>query len=409
MRPKLRRVSLAVILTGLILGLMYFVPATHGQESRRPLSQNEVVSLLESGVASSRIQEIVRARGVSFPWSSETERRMRGAGADDDILKLLREIAPQPPPPAPAQPADATLLLEVSPGGARAFIDDEDVGTASAAGSLKVSRLKPGKHRIKIAFDGYRQYEQNLSAAPGETVRLVVTLEKTDRGTALLSAAVDAAGREALSKLRTLQLEGVWNISSAGMSFNWNTRGVYVLPDPSSGELGRVRHDQQGSFGSTVEVVAGNSGWSKSAFKTEVLTPDELRRYRGFMLRFPPILLQQCLRGQVQGEFLAEGKIGVVAVNILQITDVLGMTVRVMLDAQTHDILKISYQDTLPEEAFGPGPIRIEEVFLDYRPVDGLRVPFKYVMLYEGNRVSEATYSRYVLNPTVDGALFNLP
>jgi hypothetical protein len=383
--------------------------AVSAQETRKPLNQNEIVNLLENGVPSSRVQDIARERGISFPWSAEAERQIRIAGASDELLKALQEIAPQPPPPAPVEPADATLLLEVNPGGARVYVDGGDMGAASPAGSLKVSRLKPGKHQVKLTLDGYRNHEQSLKASAGETLRLVITLEKMDRGAALLTAAIDAAGRDALSKLRTMQLEGVWKFTSAQMSFEWNTRGVYVLPDPASGELGRMRFDQQGSLGSAVEVIAGNTGWSKNAFKTEAHSPDEIRRMRGGMLRFPPVLLQQCLRGTVQGEFLAEGKIEGNTVNILQITDALGMTVRLILDGQTHDILKVSYQDTLPEQAFGPGPIRIEEAFFDYRVVDGLRVPFKYVMLYEGNRMAETTYSRYVLNPTVDGALFNRP
>jgi len=107
-----------VVFEVVFLSAALAVAAAFGQETRKALNQKEIATRLENGVASSRVQDIARGRAISFPWSSEAERQIRGAGANDELLKALREIALQPPPPAPALAADATMLLEVSPGGA---------------------------------------------------------------------------------------------------------------------------------------------------------------------------------------------------------------------------------------------------------------------------------------------------
>jgi hypothetical protein len=56
----------------------------------RGLRVSEIVELLEGGVDTNRIFELVRQRGVSFRLDSETEVRFRGAGANEKLMRAIR-------------------------------------------------------------------------------------------------------------------------------------------------------------------------------------------------------------------------------------------------------------------------------------------------------------------------------
>lgn len=59
----------------------------------RGLRVSEIVELLEGGVDTNRIFELVRQRGVSFRLDSETEVRFRGAGANEKLMRAIRTAA----------------------------------------------------------------------------------------------------------------------------------------------------------------------------------------------------------------------------------------------------------------------------------------------------------------------------
>ena len=72
-------------------------------------------------------------------------------------------------------------MIEVTPGGAQAYIDDEPVGTTSSAGRLRLSSLGPGEHRVRISLAGYRDHEQTIQLAAGQTASVTASLESAAR------------------------------------------------------------------------------------------------------------------------------------------------------------------------------------------------------------------------------------
>ncbi len=144
------------------------------REARKALERDQVIELLESGVSPLRVGELARDYGVAFEMSEEVEAQLIDAGATEGLLKTLHELAPRPPP----RPAGAALLLiEATPGGAQAYIDDEPVGTTSSQGRLKLSRLAPGTHRVRLSFPGYQDYEQSVELVTGKTVKVAANLQ----------------------------------------------------------------------------------------------------------------------------------------------------------------------------------------------------------------------------------------
>src|SRR5262249_49598500 len=70
-------------------------PSTNGTDfsvpAGAPLSQNEVVTLLQSGVASTRVEKIVETRGVDFALTPQITSRIRSAGGSTALIGNIAE------------------------------------------------------------------------------------------------------------------------------------------------------------------------------------------------------------------------------------------------------------------------------------------------------------------------------
>jgi outer membrane lipoprotein-sorting protein len=57
--------------------------------------------------------------------------------------------------------------------------------------------------------------------------------------------------------------------------------------------------------------------------------------------------------------------------------------------------------------AIGTQPTSLSSEFSDFRTVDRVLFPFRIVNYARGNKISEITISRYLINPAIDDSLFN--
>jgi len=83
--------------------------------------------------------------------------------------------APYPPAP-PAQGGAASLAIRVQPVGADVFIDGERWD--SSGDDRLVVQVAPGVHHIEVRRDGYRTYATDITARPGETSTVNISLTR---------------------------------------------------------------------------------------------------------------------------------------------------------------------------------------------------------------------------------------
>lgn len=160
---KLSAVGLALFICG-----MFLLMQAPAQVSKK-LSKEAVIRLLKGEVAPNRVVAIAQEQGIDFQLNPETEKELRAAGATEDLMTRLRDLALQPAAATADARGTATLLLGSTPGEAQVYVDDEFVGKTNPEGRLKVSNLAVGEHRVRLSLDGYRDREEKMNLAEGTT------------------------------------------------------------------------------------------------------------------------------------------------------------------------------------------------------------------------------------------------
>jgi hypothetical protein len=180
--------SSRIVLISILFSLAALLPATaQEQKKREPLTEDEIIRLLQGGVSADRIQSLAQEFGISFQMTAAAERDLRDAGAPESLLQALQGIVPRPAAPKPNKPESTTpaasppiLSIESTPGGAQVFVDDELIARTSAEGRLKIPSLAPGKHRLRLAHDGYRDFEMPIELGSTGTATVVATLQAAE-------------------------------------------------------------------------------------------------------------------------------------------------------------------------------------------------------------------------------------
>ena len=100
-------------------------PARRPAASTRGLSEGELIELLEAGVSSKRLGQLVDEKGISFAVTPAVTSRLRAKGATDELIAVLRDAGGIQParPPARGTTQAATRTRAPQPaapsGGAR--------------------------------------------------------------------------------------------------------------------------------------------------------------------------------------------------------------------------------------------------------------------------------------------------
>jgi len=77
------------VLVSFLVALLAAVGAILADQSEPPLSEADLVRLLEGGVTPARVASLVGERGVDFQLTPEIELRLRRAGADDGVIAAV--------------------------------------------------------------------------------------------------------------------------------------------------------------------------------------------------------------------------------------------------------------------------------------------------------------------------------
>jgi hypothetical protein len=147
----------------------------NAQKVVKKLTKQDIIDLLTGDVPSAQVAQEARKAGISFQVTASVAKEIRDAGGTEDLVRVLRTLAPRAPAapasnPRTAHPASPpVLMIESSPGQSQVYIDDEPVGITSQQGRLRLTRLTAGEHRVRISLSGYQDHEETVTLGGGVT------------------------------------------------------------------------------------------------------------------------------------------------------------------------------------------------------------------------------------------------
>jgi hypothetical protein len=163
------------LLSAAILALLMMPTLrTSAAQQGKPLTEQEVVELLDGGVPGRRVSAIVDDRGIDFDFTPEVEHRIREAGGTDDVVEALGRAARRRAESEP--PRTGALTIKTAPGESQVYLNDELKGMTSPEGELHIADLQPGTYNLRVSLLGYQSYEKPVTVSAGEEQTLAVTL-----------------------------------------------------------------------------------------------------------------------------------------------------------------------------------------------------------------------------------------
>ena len=197
--PRRFRTLGAIAVAVLVLGALLTGPVALAQKGGK-FSETDVVKLLKGAVPPDRVAVLAKNRGISFQVTDDVERLLREAGANDNLVSTLKQLAPKLSAPV--------LVIHSTPGHTQVYIDDVPTGTTSPEGMLKLPTLTPGDHKVRLALEKFNDYEVVAKLVPGETTTLEAKLEAAPAAAPKPAPPSKSSGGTAASKEKLRTFDG---------------------------------------------------------------------------------------------------------------------------------------------------------------------------------------------------------
>ena len=210
----------------------------------------------------------------------------------------------------------------------------------------------------------------------------------------LIARAIQAkGGLSLLRSIQTVRVDSVAAVTAGGATTELPS--VTTIRYPAS-----YRLEADTPAGRVVQVFNAGSYWIQDARGAQDAPAALAEQIRGVVQRDTvPLLLA-----------LADGKVTAKAIHAgasppgLEVTIPGGKPVTLWIDPATGLITKSTYR-----VATGGGEVSAEEIYSDYRDVNGLKVAFRTELRREGAPAVERTVRKYEFNVPVDSTIFSKP
>jgi hypothetical protein len=198
------RVSLVPIL---LLSLTFLSSVAQEQKKPEPLTEGEIIRLLQGGVPSERVEGLARERGITFEVTPAVERDLTEAGGTDHLVRALRELMPaggraQAKKETPQ--AGGTLLIAVDTP-SKVTLDGEEVGEFAADAPKRIP-VSLGEHLVQATSKEDSEAHVEWTGKVEKAEQVVVLLKLADKLASAKKAREDAE-REAAEKERLKPLQ----------------------------------------------------------------------------------------------------------------------------------------------------------------------------------------------------------
>jgi hypothetical protein len=185
-------------------------------------------------------------------------------------------------------------------------------------------------------------------------------------------------GADKLAAVKDLQFHANLEVFTPGASMKVKQTNSFVAP-------WTLRQDNELPFLKQSVYSDGTSGWLAGMQGVQNLTPPVLKQIRGEAFRQLPALVMSDRDANRTVNYAGDG--------VIEISTKDGESVRLSVDEKTGIPAKVAYQQSPAE-----GGSAVEEVFSDWRDVDGIRLPFQWTVMQGGKKFAGVTVQDYKIN-----------
>jgi zinc protease len=185
-------------------------------------------------------------------------------------------------------------------------------------------------------------------------------------------------GADKLAAVKDLQFHADLEVFTPGASMKVKQTNSFIAPSI-------VRQDNELPFLKQSVYSDGASGWLSGMQGLQGLTPPVLKQIRGEAFRQ--------LAGLAMSDRDADRTVNYVGEGVIEISSKDGESVHLTVDEKTGLPVKFAYQQSAAE-----GGSAVEEVFSDWRDVNGLHLPFQWTVMQGGKKFAGVTVQDYKIN-----------
>lgn len=199
------------------------------------------------------------------------------------------------------------------------------------------------------------------------------------KGKALLQRVQQAmGGADKLAAVKDLQFHAGLEVFTPGASMKVKQTNSFITPST-------VRQDNELPFLKQSVYSDGSSGWLAGMQGVQNLPPPVLKQIHGEAFRQ---IVSLALSDRD-----ANRTVNQVGDGVLEISSKDGDSVRLTVDEKTGLPAKLAYQQSPAE-----GGTAVEEIYSDWRDVDGIHLPFQWSVMQSGKKFASVTIGDYKIN-----------
>ena len=197
------------------------------------------------------------------------------------------------------------------------------------------------------------------------------------KGRETLRKAVEAAG--GLKKFKSInnfmiKTEGVISSPITQKKITLNVTETILLPD-------RTKQVFEVPGGARIHVLNGNSSWQQIGTEAGNLPDAQAREMKRGLFRDTINIFKMCDSKELRVDYISEENVAGKRSHVLQIKNQSGDFFNLYVDAESYLVRKKSYRG-----AAEVGLATLEEVYSDYRKVDGIIIPFRTLVRANGKQ-----------------------
>lgn len=284
----------------------------------------------------------------------------------------------------------------------------EGVKKATKADIAKAAQQYLDPTDMPIVVVGNKNELKDTLKTFGPITEIDVTIPKANAETiAPLNAETSAQGKKLIAQAREAlggaAVTGVKDYTQKASMSLITPQGEMAMQTDNAVKLPNMARQSVGTpMGTMLTVFNGNKGWMKAPNGTQELPPSAAAEA---MASETLVLMATADQPGVQLQALGSRQFAGKPVDAVLMSDAARkISVKFYLDPQTHLMLGKAYDGDLMG-----APGEIEEVYSDYREVNGVRVPFHIVLQQNGQKRGEVKVSEMKINTGVADTLFAKP